>query len=102
MTATKPYSYGSSFNMVGGGVYAMQLEDQAIKIWHWQREDVPDDITEGKPKPWEWGTPMGNMDKDHGECDVAENFHTLTIVRYWAPGKPVPPFIAVSNAINRS
>ncbi len=86
MTASEPASYGTAFNKVGGGVYATQLEDQAIRIWHWPRDAVPADIKAGNPQPATWGLPMGDMKTANGGCDVAKNFHTMTIVRY----HPVP------------
>jgi hypothetical protein len=81
MTATKPFSYGTRFNRAGGGVYATLLENQAIRIWHWPRHSIPNDIKQGRPQPSSWGKPMGDMSKWSGGCDVDENFHTQTIVR---------------------
>jgi len=80
MTATRPYSYGNRFNRAGGGIYATQIENQTINIWHWPREEIPKDILRGQPKPSTWGIPLGNMHQRNGGCDVDKNFHTLTIV----------------------
>ena len=81
MTASRPHSYGTHFNSVGGGVYATQIEDQEINIWHWPRDRIPKDILSGEPRPSTWGVPLGNMRQRNGGCDVEKNFHTLTIVR---------------------
>jgi len=80
MTVAHPFSYGTAFNKVRGGVYATLLEDNAIKIWHWPRFAIPNDILKGTPEPWTWGKPVGDMSKKHGGCDVDSTFHTQTIV----------------------
>src|SRR5690349_12745646 len=80
MTVAHPFSYGTAFNKVRGGVYATLLEDNAIKIWHWPRFAIPQDILKGTPEPWTWGKPVGDMSKKHGGCDVDSTFHTQTIV----------------------
>ena len=39
------YSYGTGFNSVGGGFYAMERTGQFIKVWYWQRYgSVPSDV----------------------------------------------------------
>ncbi|OAA59155.1 glycoside hydrolase family 16 protein [Niveomyces insectorum RCEF 264] len=80
MTAARPASYGTAFNRAGGGVYATLLDDYEIRIWHWPRHAVPLDVRRGRPEPWTWGRPLGDMTQRRGGCDVAENFHTLTII----------------------
>ena len=66
-------SYGDGFNNnKGGGVYAMEWTDQAIKIWFWPRSQAPADVW-GNPEPVNWGVPaalfsgcaIDNFFKDH-------------------------------------
>ncbi len=80
MTAAWPYSYGSAFNRVQGGVYATLVENQSIRIWHWPRFAIPRDVAAGRPRPATWGRPMGDMSERRGGCNVQRNFHTMTIV----------------------
>ncbi|KIJ68627.1 glycoside hydrolase family 16 protein [Hydnomerulius pinastri MD-312] len=52
-------SFGSGFNSVGGGVYAMYWENAVgIKVWYFQRGSIPADITGGAPQPQNWPTPL--------------------------------------------
>ena len=80
MTATRPASYGDAFNSAGGGVYATQLESSVLKIWHFPRSSIPDDITAGNPNPSGWGQPMMDFETANGGCNVGRNFHRQTIV----------------------
>ena len=51
-------SYGDPFNAVGGGVYAMQWTSSQIKIWHFPRTQIPNDIVAKSPQPELWGVPQ--------------------------------------------
>ncbi|PCH33206.1 glycoside hydrolase family 16 protein [Wolfiporia cocos MD-104 SS10] len=53
-------SYGPGFNQIGGGVYAMQWDDNGVSVWFFPRSDIPSDITDGSPDSSGWGTPMAN------------------------------------------
>ncbi|KAH8900408.1 hypothetical protein GQ53DRAFT_633092, partial [Thozetella sp. PMI_491] len=79
-TSASRFSYGTEFNRVGGGVYAVQMENQAIKVWHWPRYNIPYDIRRGHPNPASWGIPIGDLSQWHGGCDVNGTFHTQTII----------------------
>jgi hypothetical protein len=50
--------WGSNFNAVGGGVYAMEWTAGAISVWFFQAGQVPGDISNGVPSPSGWGTPV--------------------------------------------
>jgi len=55
-----PNSYGTPFNLAGGGVYATQWNATVagfIKIWFWSRAQIPSDITSNSPNPTTWGQP---------------------------------------------
>jgi len=51
-------NFGTGFNNVGGGVYAMQWESSGIYVWFFQRGSIPSDITAGAPTLTSWGTPL--------------------------------------------
>ncbi|KIM84668.1 glycoside hydrolase family 16 protein [Piloderma croceum F 1598] len=51
-------SFGTGFNDIGGGVYAMQWDDSGIAVFFFPRGSVPSDINAGSPDPSGWGTPM--------------------------------------------
>lgn len=40
-------SYGPSFNQNGGGYYAMERTDTAIKVWFFTRGNAPGDLSSG-------------------------------------------------------
>ncbi|KAI9798998.1 MAG: hypothetical protein M1833_004351 [Piccolia ochrophora] len=72
-----PHSYGSGFNEVGGGVYAMEWTSQHIAIWFWPRYAIPGDALSSNPNPASWGTPVA---KFQGPCNIDANFHQHQIV----------------------
>lgn len=81
-------SFGQGFNMIAGGVYAHLVDDDGIKMWHFARGSVPDDITAGNPDPSTWPTPSANFPSSGG--DVASHFKEqsltldITICGDWA------------------
>ncbi|KAF5373312.1 hypothetical protein D9615_007409 [Tricholomella constricta] len=72
-------SYGKGFNAAGGGVYAHIWDSTGIKMWHFARDEIPKDVTEGKPNPSTWPTPAATFSTS--SCDVRKYFHdhVLTI-----------------------
>ncbi|KAF8892226.1 concanavalin A-like lectin/glucanase domain-containing protein [Infundibulicybe gibba] len=67
---TDTRSYGSGFNSVSGGW---------IKMWHFARNEIPDDITSKKPNPDSWKTPVAVFSSK--SCDMPSHFfdHSLII-----------------------
>jgi len=51
-------TYGSGFNSIGGGVYAMLWDDNGIYIYFFPRGSIPADLLAEKPQPNTWGTAM--------------------------------------------
>ncbi|KAI1821533.1 concanavalin A-like lectin/glucanase domain-containing protein [Xylaria intraflava] len=54
-------TYGDAFNAEGGGVYAVEWDSNDIKIWHFPRSGIPDDIKLAPmvdPEPSTWGPPQ--------------------------------------------
>lgn len=74
-------SFGTAFNVAGGGVYATEVSSAAnhIKVWFFPRGSIPADIQNGTdPQPSTWGTPMASFaGKD---LDFAARFRGLQIV----------------------
>lgn len=75
-------TYGDSFNAVGGGVYAMDWTSDAIRIWHFPRGSIPQDIVNKAPDPSGWGTPQALFGGGTGlySCDVETSFANMNIV----------------------
>ncbi|KKY18400.1 hypothetical protein UCRPC4_g04970 [Phaeomoniella chlamydospora] len=76
---TDTSSYGTGFNSNGGGVYAMNWDSDAIKIWFFSRGEIPSDISSGSssPDPSGWGDATASF---QGGCDIDSYFKDLQIV----------------------
>ena len=72
-------SHGQGFNANGGGVFAHTWDEDAINVWFFPRNAIPQDITSGKPKPSTWGAPAASFLTGSG-CNVAEAFHDHQII----------------------
>lgn len=70
-------SFGADFNAINGGVYAMELATQYIRIWFFPRSSIPADITSGAPDPSSWGLPVSNFE---GSCDIPSHFSQQQIM----------------------
>ncbi|OTB03720.1 glycoside hydrolase family 16 protein [Hypoxylon sp. CI-4A] len=74
-------SYGDSFNAEGGGVYALEWDSQDLKIWHFPRSTIPDNIVyahvEG-PDPSSWGPPQAIFGSS--SCSPDNYFFNLSLV----------------------
>jgi hypothetical protein len=71
-------SYGKGFNLIAGGVFAHLWDHDGIKMWHFPRTEIPEDITAGNPDPSRWPAPVAFWDS--AECDMADHFHDHTLV----------------------
>jgi hypothetical protein len=74
-------TFGDSFNAHAGGVWALQLESDGIRIFHFPHSGtVPADIAAGKPDPTSaaWGKPV--MDFMPNNCDITKQFVTLNTI----------------------
>lgn len=70
-------TYGVGFNDVNGGVYATEINADAVTIWFFPRSSIPSDITSGSPNPDNWSTPMAQF---QGNCDIATHIKNQKIV----------------------
>ncbi|RAH50767.1 glycoside hydrolase family 16 protein [Aspergillus brunneoviolaceus CBS 621.78] len=77
ITSPSSQSYGTSFNSLGGGVYATEWTSSAINIWFFPRGSIPADVTAGVPTPATWGTPAASF---AGSCDIDSHFDAMQIV----------------------
>lgn len=74
-------AYGTGFNAIGGGVYAMEWTSTAISIWFFPRTAIPADITSSSPDPSTWGSPVSEFSSgSDGGCDIDEHFAGHNIV----------------------
>lgn len=71
-------SYGAGLNDNGGGVYATEWTSDAISIWFFPRDSVPEGVTGDNPDPSTWGTPSAKWAKD--SCDIDGIFKDLNII----------------------
>ncbi|OHE98845.1 mixed-linked glucanase [Colletotrichum orchidophilum] len=76
--ASDMHTYGDSFNAVGGGVYALEWTSEAISIWHWPRQSIPEDIVAKNPDPSGWGLPTALFGTS--TCNVDTYFKDMSIV----------------------
>ncbi|EGN91804.1 glycoside hydrolase family 16 protein [Serpula lacrymans var. lacrymans S7.3] len=78
-------SYGSGFNLLGGGWYAMQKDPEAgINVWFWPRNDisVPVDVRDSTVPfvgPTTWGSPQARFQTGQ-YCDYETHFDAHEIV----------------------
>jgi Glycosyl hydrolases family 16 len=71
-------TYGNSFNLNGGGVYATEWNSVGIKIWFFPRNAVPAGLNSSNPEPSEaWGAPKAAF---AGDFKVDDHFKDLNIV----------------------
>ncbi|KAK0198988.1 endo-1,3(4)-beta-glucanase [Armillaria mellea] len=83
-------SFGAAFNNNGGGVYAMNWDDEGIKVYFWPKGSVPSDVDAGTPVPDRWGTPMANWPST--ACNSSKYFYQhsfifdTTLCGDWAGG----------------
>lgn len=75
---TDTRSHGRGFNLIAGGVFAHLWQDDSIKIWHFARGEVPEDIDAGNPNPASWPTPAAVFTS--ASCDIKNRFHDHSLV----------------------
>jgi hypothetical protein len=71
-------SYGEAFNSHGGGVYALELRKEGIRVWMFPRSHIPSDIAAGRPDPSSWEVAMADF--PNMECDIEKHFRNQSIV----------------------
>ncbi|KAI0256408.1 glycoside hydrolase family 16 protein [Lactifluus subvellereus] len=94
-----PYSFGDSFNQIGGGFYAMsKTRSHGVQVWFWPRNspsiptEISRDAQKGEPvsPDWSWGPPAANFPMYPGYCNYEQHFNAhqmvfdLTLCGDWA------------------
>ncbi|KAI3537669.1 tat pathway signal sequence [Colletotrichum filicis] len=72
-------NYGDGFNAIGGGVYAVDFNSQAISVWFFPRSAIPGDVSSGNPVPSSWGQPLAKFNGGSG-CDISSHFKQQNLV----------------------
>jgi hypothetical protein len=78
ITTANSQGFGTGFNSIGGGVYAMQWESSGIEVWFFPRNAIPADITSGSPNPSGWGTATAAF--GGSGCNIDQYFMNHNIV----------------------
>jgi hypothetical protein len=82
------HSFGSEFNKQAGGIIAHRMDSTGIAVWQFTREEVPQDIKDGKPNPATWPTPVAFFSSSG--CDIGKHFQNhklildITLCGSWA------------------
>ncbi|KAI1177447.1 glycoside hydrolase family 16 protein [Nemania sp. FL0916] len=79
--ASDSATYGDAFNAEGGGVYALEWNMQELKIWHFPRSAIPDDIALAPvhtPNPESWGPPHALF--GGSTCKADSHFFNMSLV----------------------
>ncbi|KAI0852586.1 glycoside hydrolase family 16 protein [Daldinia vernicosa] len=74
-------SYGDAFNAEGGGVYALEWDSEDLKLWHFPRSTIPDNIVYAHvlgPDPSTWGPPQAVF--GGSSCSPDEYFFNMSLV----------------------
>jgi hypothetical protein len=71
-------TFGSTFNVNGGGVAAMELRNEGIRVWQFPRSAIPTDISSGSPDPSNWGE--ATADFPNTNCDIGSHFRNQSII----------------------
>lgn len=83
-------TFGDDINRKGGAVWALLVADDRIKVWHFDRNNVPEDLHvkneidrdgqlgKAAVDPDKWGKPV--MDFSEGACDIAKAWRKMKIV----------------------
>jgi hypothetical protein len=71
-------TFGSSFNSAGGGILAMELRSEGIRMWQFGRDDVPSDLSAGSPDPSSWSE--ATADFPSTDCNIGNHFRNQSII----------------------
>ncbi|KAJ2916095.1 hypothetical protein MD484_g4332, partial [Candolleomyces efflorescens] len=75
-------SYGPPLNRIGGGWFAVERNDQFIKVWFWPRNSgsVPPDVRDGGVAivTDNWGVPAAHF--PNTQCDLRRHFGNHNII----------------------
>lgn len=69
---------GALYNQGQGGIMAVEWRTEGIRMWGFDRDSVPSDVTSGSPDPSSWGT--ASADFPNTECDIGSHFRNQSII----------------------
>ncbi|KDQ61523.1 glycoside hydrolase family 16 protein [Jaapia argillacea MUCL 33604] len=75
---TDTTSYGHGFNIIDGGVFAHLWDETGVKMWHFTRADIPQDLTAQNPNPSSWPTPSASWSSS--TCSMDDHFFDHSLV----------------------
>lgn len=60
----------------------MDWTSTSIKVWHFPRNNIPQDIVNKRPDPSTWGAPQALFgdSSDPNSCDISQSFYNMSIV----------------------
>ena len=70
--------YGEALNKRGGGIIAMEWTSTLIRMWMFDRNAIPEDLSSPRPSPEEWGVPDALFDDT--QCDIAKIFRDHVVI----------------------
>jgi hypothetical protein len=71
-------TFGVEYNTAGGGIMAMELRNEGIRMWQFPRASIPSDITSGTPDPSTWTE--ATADFPNTDCDIGSHFKNQSII----------------------
>ncbi|ROV90091.1 hypothetical protein VMCG_09758 [Cytospora schulzeri] len=71
-------TFGQDYNTIGGGVTAVEWRKAGIRVWQFERNSIPDDISNNSPDPNSWGKALADF-PDTG-CDIGSHFKNQSII----------------------
>ncbi|KUI65425.1 hypothetical protein VM1G_01250 [Cytospora mali] len=71
-------TFGADYNTLGGGITAVEWRSAGIRVWQFERDNIPDDITNNSPSPNSWGKALADF-PDTG-CDIGSHFKNQSII----------------------
>jgi len=74
-------SFGTPFNSAGGGLVALELRADGIRLWQWIRSNIPAGLQAvggGVPNPSTFGE--ATADFPNTNCNIGEHFRNQSII----------------------
>ncbi|KXX81783.1 hypothetical protein MMYC01_202994 [Madurella mycetomatis] len=66
------------FGNPNGGVFAMEWQEDRIRVWSWAQGNVPLDVAKGTPEPDSWGTP--SFAAFSNTCNIKKGFRDMRMI----------------------
>ncbi|KAI0872886.1 concanavalin A-like lectin/glucanase domain-containing protein [Hypoxylon argillaceum] len=71
-------SYGTTYNSQQGGVMALEWREAGIRMWAFDRDVIPSDITAKSPDPSTWGEAAADF--PNTDCNIGSHFTNQSII----------------------